>query len=131
MTGRILWNGWSLRSPKELEKRLRYVSNHCAWNELLTSLQASSLEQSHALVTFGYLSMLICTLCLDDDIRSKVRRGMKGRSLYPLILTVEEFLHHFRTVEQVMVEDEASNNFTERFGQIVNQLREAEGVSEA
>jgi hypothetical protein len=56
---------------------------------------------------------------------------MKGRSLYPLILTVEEFLHHFRTVEQVMVEDEASNNFTERFGQIVNQLREAEGVSEA
>ena len=98
-------------------------------HEVLTSFQASSLEQSHALVTFGYLSMLVCTLCLDDDIRKCVRASMKSRSLHPLIVTVEEFLNHFRTVEQVMVEEEASNNFTERFGGIVKELREAEGMA--
>jgi hypothetical protein len=54
---------------------------------------------------------------------------MKSRSLHPLILTVEEFLNHFRTVEQVMVEEEASNTFTERFGRIVGELREAEGMA--
>jgi hypothetical protein len=56
---------------------------------------------------------------------------MKSRSFHPLIVTVEEFLNHFRTVEQVMVEDGASNNFTERFGEVVNQLREAEGLIES
>jgi hypothetical protein len=75
--------------------------------------------------------MLICTLCLDDYIRDKVRVSMKSRSFHPLIVTVEEFLNHFRTVEQVMVEDGASNNFTERFGEVVNQLREAEGLIES
>jgi hypothetical protein len=54
---------------------------------------------------------------------------MKSRSLHPLIVTVEEFLDHFRTVEQVMLEEEASNNFTERFGGIVNELRKAEGMA--
>lgn len=97
--------------------------------QMLTCLQASSLEQTHALVTFGYLSMLICTLCLDEDIRNYVRMGMKSRSLHPLLVTVEEFLNHFRTVEQVMVEEEASNNFTERFGGIVKELRKAEGMA--
>lgn len=70
--------------------------------------------------------MLICTLCLDDGIRNTVRASMTSRSLHPLILTVEEFLNHFRTVEQVMMEDEAPNNFTDRFGGIVRELREAE-----
>jgi superfamily II helicase len=96
---------------------------------MLTSLQASSLEQTHALVTFGYLSMLICTLCLNGNIRNNVRASMKSRSLHSLIVTVEEFLNHFRTVEQVMVEEETSNNFTERFGGLVKELREAEGMA--
>ena len=52
---------------------------------------------------------------------------MKSKSLHPLTLAVEEFLNHFRTVEQVMAEDDA-NNFTDRFGGILNQLKEAEGI---
>ena len=73
--------------------------------------------------------MLICTLCLDDEIRNAVRGSMKSRSLHPLILAVEEFLNHFRIVEQVMVEEEASNNFTDRFEGILNGLRGAEGIA--
>jgi len=92
-------------------------------------LQASSLEQTHALVTFGYLSMLICTLCLDDKIRSAVRGSMKSRSLHPLTVAVEEFLNHFRIVEQVTAEDEASSNFTERFGDVLDKLKMAEDIS--
>lgn len=89
---------------------------------------ASTLEQTHALIAFGYLSMLICALCLDDGIRHSVRTGMRSKSLHPLVVTVEEFLNHFRTLEQAMIEEEASNNFTERFDGILRALREAEGL---
>ena len=71
--------------------------------------------------------MLICTLCLDHEIRNTVRGSMKSKSLHPLTLAVEEFLNHFRTVEQVMAEDDA-NNFTDRFGGILDKLKEAEGI---
>ena len=73
--------------------------------------------------------MLICTLCLDDEIRNAVRGSIKSRSLHPLTIAVEEFLDHFRTVEQVTAEDEASSNFTERFGGVLNELKMAEGIS--
>jgi hypothetical protein len=54
---------------------------------------------------------------------------MKSRSLHPLTIAVEEFLNHFRIVEQVTAEDEASSNFTERFGGVLNKLKMAEGIS--
>jgi hypothetical protein len=73
--------------------------------------------------------MLICTLCLDDEIRNAVRGGMKSRSLHPLTVAVEEFLNHFRVVEQVTAEDEASSNLTERFGGVLNKLKMAEDIS--
>src|ERR1700733_3458962 len=130
MLEKVQLSGWLSRLLEGLGKFPRYVSNQPRFEVVAdTLLQASSLEQTHALVTFGYLSMLICTLCLDDEIRNAVRGSMKSRSLHPLTIAVEEFLNHFRIVEQVTAEDEASSNFTERFGGVLNKLKMAEGIS--
>lgn len=104
-----------------------------------TFLEASSAAQSHAMVTFGYLSVLLTTLCLDAKVREHVRGRLPGSSLRGVFVAVEEFLKHMRKVEQDerMVEydeeekingsaKEKMSDFAERFQNIVRELRRAE-----
>jgi len=73
--------------------------------------------------------MLLCTLCLDVDIRDSVRDHLHQRSFGPLLKTAGEFLSHFRTVEQAMVEEDASKGFTQRFDTTLLALKKAEGMA--
>ncbi|KAL9618546.1 MAG: hypothetical protein Q9160_006730 [Pyrenula sp. 1 TL-2023] len=104
-----------------------------------TFLEASSAAQSHAMVTFGYLSVLLTTLCLDAKVREHVRGRLPGSSLRGVFVAVEEFLKHMRKVEQdermlEYDENEKANgsakkkmsDFAERFQNIVRELRRAE-----
>lgn len=93
--------------------------------------QADSVVQTHSNVAFGYLCVLLCTLCLDDEARSYLRASVKDRSLDRLLGTVEEFLHYHRKVEEelrdVRWEEDAMAGFTSRLQGIVDRIREAEG----
>lgn len=92
--------------------------------------QASSVEQTSSLVAFGYLSVLLCNVCMEQQIRLLVRRLLKGGTLQPLLLFVEEFLEHFRRAEELesKQDDEHTmkSGFVGRFERVLNVLREAE-----
>lgn len=94
--------------------------------------QASSVEQTISLVAFGYLSVLLCNLCLDSQIRNHVRGLLKGGTLHQLLLFVQEFLDHFRRAEEVEARaetdrEEMKSGFVDRFGAVLDALRQAEG----
>lgn len=112
-------------------------------SNVATFLEASSAAQSHAMVTFGYLSVLLTTLCLEEVVRVRVREKLLGKSLRAVFVAVEEFLKHMRKVEederlaQDRDEDGLGNNgdgservsdFAERFQAVVRQLRRAERI---
>lgn len=94
------------------------------------SLQADSVVQTHSNVAFGYLSVLLSTLCLDDEVRTQVRSQLRGNNLRRLLNVVEEFLHYYRKVEEELtdpvLEEDAMSGFTSRLQSIVDRIREAE-----
>lgn len=95
-------------------------------------LQADSVVQTHSNVAFGYLSVLLSTLCLDDEVRTQVRGQLPGNSLRRLLGVVEEFLHYYRKVDEELrdpvVEEDAMSGFTSRLQGIVDRIRAAEGM---
>lgn len=105
-----------------------------------TFLEASSAAQSHAMVTFGYLAVLLTTLCLEDAVRTRVRRTLPGGNLRAVFVAVEEFLKHMRKVDEMDHDhgtgeiaqegdgNERMSDFAERFQSIVKRLRRAERV---
>lgn len=93
--------------------------------------QASSVEQTSSLVAFGYLSVLLCNVCIDQRIRIRVRGLLKGATLQPLLLFVQEFLDHFRKAEELESkadDDEATikSGFVNRFEGVLDALQRAE-----
>ncbi|EER27525.1 hypothetical protein CPC735_028610 [Coccidioides posadasii C735 delta SOWgp] len=99
---------------------------------LETVSEADSVVQTHSNVAFGYLSVLLSTLCLDDEVRTQVRRKMRGNNLSRLLAIVEEFLHYHRKVEEELkdpvLEEDAMAGFTSRLQSIVERIHEAEGL---
>ena len=73
--------------------------------------------------------MLLCTLCLDDQVRVYVGHQLRGERLAQLLSAVEEFLNHFKAVETGQDEAGSDSTFTERFSSIIVRVREAEMVS--
>lgn len=56
---------------------------------------------------FGYLSLLLCSLSLDNDIRTHLRRelalgadGAANDGIIQLLSTVNEFLDYYRKVDE-------------------------------
>lgn len=100
-------------------------------------LQANSVAQTHSNVVFGYLSVLLSTLALDDEIRARIRAALPGSGLERLFSTVEEFLLYHRKVEEEIRDldvgsdredpEGAMGGFTGRLQGIVDRIREAEG----
>ncbi|EEP79202.1 predicted protein [Uncinocarpus reesii 1704] len=99
---------------------------------LKTASEADSVAQTHSNVAFGYLSVLLSTLCLADEVRAQVRGHLRGNNLGRLLVVVEEFLHYYRKVEEELkdpvLEEDAMSGFTTRLQGIVDRIREAEGM---
>ncbi|EFR01140.1 hypothetical protein MGYG_04144 [Nannizzia gypsea CBS 118893] len=93
--------------------------------------EADSVVQTHSNVAFGYLSVLLCTACLDNEARSYLRSTLQARSFERLLGTVEEFLHYHRKVEDELHDakgdgEDAMTGFTSRIQGIVDRIRDAE-----
>lgn len=92
------------------------------------------MEETSSLVAFGYLSVLLCTLCVDKQIRFGVRRMLRGGSLQSLLVFVQEFLNHFRKAEQLETrpgddQDKMQSGFVDRFEGVLDALAHAEAES--
>ncbi len=79
-------------------------------------------------MAFGYLSVLLGTLCLSDDIAERIQLSQPGKSLQPLITSIEEFISHHRKVDSLL-EDESDGHspqtgLTQRLSRVVDALRD-------
>ncbi|PWY63704.1 ras-domain-containing protein [Aspergillus heteromorphus CBS 117.55] len=62
--------------------------------------QMGSVSDVHYNVVIGYLSIVLVTLCLNQDAFSLIKVSMGGRGLTLILSTAEEFLQHHQMVEQ-------------------------------
>ncbi|ODH51741.1 hypothetical protein GX48_02208 [Paracoccidioides brasiliensis] len=98
--------------------------------------EAESVIQTHSNVVFGYISVLLSTVSLNDGARLHLRSSLHGRTIDRVLATVDEFLHYHRKVEELhdgkdgsQGEEESSvSGFTSRLQGIVNRIRNAEGI---
>lgn len=90
------------------------------------------MVQTHSNVAFGYLSVLLSTVSLDDEARLHLRNSLDGRSVDRVLATVDEFLHYHRKVEKELQdgqgEHEPVTGFTCRLQSIVDRIKQAEGI---
>ncbi|KAI5299684.1 accessory factor associated with RNA polymerase II [Ascosphaera pollenicola] len=64
------------------------------------SIQADNVEKTRFNVVLGYLSVFLCTLCLDESVRRHLNTAFQGKGVNQLLATVEEFLKYYRKVEE-------------------------------
>ena len=80
----------------------------------------------------GYLSILLCILCLDSDVRLEVGNCLDGEGLSAVLSTVDEFVQYHQTVDQHLhvskmdSKDETAAAFTTRLHNIVEEVRRSE-----
>lgn len=97
-----------------------------------------TVEQGSALVMVGYLSLLICNLCLDEQLWQSVSDQLTQTGEYSIsdiVASAKTLLIHLRTVEDATVDTEMGgansqekataslDNFTMRFGEILSAVR--------
>ena len=70
-----------------------------------------TIDQTQILVAFGYISALLCTLCLDLDASKHIAQHIKGEGLSQLFAAADTFLEHMKTIEAGLEND----GFTARF----------------
>jgi hypothetical protein len=83
-----------------------------------------TMQQTHVLVAFGYISALLCTLCLNLQARERISKSIKGEGLTELFGQADTFLNHLQTVEAVF-EDEggSASGFTARFTAVLESVK--------
>ncbi|KIW10278.1 hypothetical protein PV08_11240 [Exophiala spinifera] len=85
--------------------------------------EALTIDQTQVLVAFGYISALLCTLCLNVDARRQISESIRGEELSKLFEAAGIFLQHLRTVEEALGGAEgASSGFTARFTMVLDSL---------
>jgi hypothetical protein len=91
----------------------------CCRENQLTLLKATTIAQSQVLVAFGYMSMLLCTLCLDSEVYDYVAALIQGHTVTALCIEAEEFLDKLETVASLNPDDPATATFNQRFRSIL------------
>lgn len=81
------------------------------------------MVQTHSNVAFGYLSILLCTVSLDPEVRAFTANSLEGHGLTKILATVDEFLHYHRKVDEELQQSQAMTEFTTRLQGIVDQIR--------
>lgn len=84
----------------------------------------------HHNVAVGYLAVLLLTLSLDSDIRSKIKNSLAPKGLAVVISTVDEFLHYHQKIEQEIspssTQGQPGNGFLSRLQELITRVRLAE-----
>ncbi|TAQ90386.1 hypothetical protein B7494_g1285 [Chlorociboria aeruginascens] len=68
--------------------------------------EAESVEESQKNVAFGYLSVLLGYFALLPAISERIRSRQPRKTLIPLVASVEEFIGHHKTVDDLFEGDE-------------------------
>lgn len=78
-------------------------------------------------VAFGYLSVLLCYLCLNKTVRFMVSSQLQGGSLKQLLDAVREFLSYHREIDADIHQDEegveAKADFVARLQRLIEELK--------
>ncbi|KAI5297578.1 hypothetical protein KEM55_004505 [Ascosphaera atra] len=89
--------------------------------------EADNFEQMRFNVVLGYLSVFLCTLCLDDDIHKQLSKQLQHNGVDQLLGTVEEFLKYHKKVEEEvrdgMGHQDSNTTFIARLQGIVDRVR--------
>ncbi|KAL8739275.1 MAG: hypothetical protein Q9181_000005 [Wetmoreana brouardii] len=65
-----------------------------------------SEEETAFNVAFGYLSVLLSYLCVEEEARIMVMNRLEGKNLQPLLDAVEEFLQYHRQIDEELGQTE-------------------------
>ena len=74
-------------------------------------------------VAFGYLSVLLSYLCLNNAVKSFVNARIEGPSLVVLLDAVDEFLNYHRQIEDGAEREDGRASFVGRVQGIIDDLR--------
>jgi len=116
-------------------------ARHCAPIDGLTRAFRARVEhasevlseaESKANVPFGYLAVLLCSLCLDRETRIAFGGPSKHDSVKQLLTAVDEFLLYYRSISIDIRErgdddspQDVTTAFVDRLQQVVDRFREA------
>ncbi|KAI5285653.1 hypothetical protein KEM54_000395 [Ascosphaera aggregata] len=91
--------------------------------------EADNVEKTRFNVVLGYLSVFLCTLCLDQSMRRHLNIAFQGKGVEHLLATVEEFLKYYRKVEEDISDGNGLQGpmatFITRLQGIVNRVRDS------
>ena len=94
-----------------VEKLTTYFSRH-----LEEADDATTADSIQLLIPFGYVSLLLCTLCLDDSVRAQVAMILKEEGLKQLVMRAGTFLDQMKTVD--------ADGFVERFMTSIEAMKQ-------
>ncbi|EXJ75647.1 uncharacterized protein A1O5_00154 [Cladophialophora psammophila CBS 110553] len=90
--------------------------------------EAMTIDQTQILVAFGYISALLCTLCLNPTASHRIAQSTNGKGLSPLFGAADTFLDHLQTVEAALGKEDCSpTGFTERFTTVLETVKQQAG----
>ena len=84
-----------------------------------------SEEEITSNVPFGYLSVMLCNLCLYAQARSQVEARLPGQSLIPLLDAVAEFLRYHKAIDKAMNDEailDGKVGFVDRVQTLLNEF---------
>ncbi|TVY44679.1 Wings apart-like protein-like protein [Lachnellula subtilissima] len=94
--------------------------------------EADSVEETQKNVAFGYLSVLLGYFCLLPEISDRVQNRQPKKTLRPLLASIEEFIGHHKTVDEIIAAGEDGHNpqsgLTERLESLVDRLGPTKGA---
>lgn len=86
------------------------------------------MSEVHYNVVIGYLSIVLATLCLNEEALNQIRESIRGEGLLLVLSTAEEFLKFHQKVEQDSQLFESSGErggrSTTRLKDVLNQIRQ-------
>ncbi|KAL6712772.1 hypothetical protein ACLMJK_009613 [Lecanora helva] len=90
-----------------------------------SAAEVYSEEETKLNVAFGYLSVLLGSVCLNREVRTWVSRRLRGGSLHALVDALEEFLQYNRKAGQGQSLDEANTmgGYVSRLQGLVEELK--------
>lgn len=90
-------------------------------------LEAESVEQGVTNVAYGYLAVLLASLCRNQQAKDIVASKLPGKNLHALIDAVEEFVKHHQRVDTLSFDGEEGmevwSAFTEKLKGVLERLK--------
>ncbi|CAG8894739.1 unnamed protein product [Penicillium egyptiacum] len=91
---------------------------------------AHSVLEVHHNVAVGYLAVLLLTLSLDPETRSRIKSSLAPNGLTAVISTVDEFLQYHQKIEQEVstfpTQGQPASGFLSRLQELITRIRLAE-----